>query len=62
VKVATGPEHYKSVSEVAAASEELKNGNGPGMLKHLKQAGSWVLENAKDLGAKVIVQLIQSKM
>jgi hypothetical protein len=28
------------------------------MLKHLKKAGDWVLEIAKDVGSKVIVDLL----
>jgi len=60
-KMASSPEHYKDIAEVVRAREELNKANGPGMLKHLKRVGNWVLENAKDMSARVIVKLIKDQ-
>ncbi|MBW2106866.1 MAG: hypothetical protein JRI26_12820 [Deltaproteobacteria bacterium] len=59
--MASSPEHYKDIAEVVRAREELNKANGPGMLKHLKRVGNWVLENAKDMSARVIVKLIKDQ-
>lgn len=49
---------FEKVGYVSIAQNELNKANGPGMLKHLKKAGDWVLEIAKDVGSKVIVDLL----
>lgn len=49
---------FEKVGYVSIAQKELDKANGPGMLKHLKKAGDWVLEVAKDASAEVIVKLL----
>lgn len=49
---------FEKVGYVSIAQKELDKANGPGMLKHLKKAGDWVLEVAKDVSAEVIVKLL----
>ena len=49
---------FEKVGYVSIAQKELDKANGPGMLKHLKKAGNWVLEVAKDVSAEVIVKLL----
>lgn len=58
-KVATRPEHFKDLSEVITANEELKKNNGPGMLKYLKKAGNWVLNAADKYKLSLIIQIYQ---
>src|SRR5206468_149255 len=54
--LATTPEHDVTVGELAAAETAAKKGDGPMMLEHLKNCGSWIKDAATDLGAKVIVE------
>jgi len=49
---------FEKVGYVSIAQKELDKANGPGMLKHLKKAGDWVLEVAKDVSAEVIIKLL----
>jgi hypothetical protein len=49
VSVATAPEQYVAIGEIAAAETAAKNGDRPKALQHLKSAGSWVW----DIGTKV---------
>jgi hypothetical protein len=58
--------HYEKLAEVSQALYELNKANGPGMLRHLKKAGKWVLdvalETGKDIAAKVISEVITKGM
>lgn len=50
---ASTPEQYHAVAEVEAARTAAVDEDKPGVLAHLKAAGSWVLEIAKEAGVAV---------
>lgn len=55
---AKNSEEEKAISIIDEAHRDAINGNGGLMLKRLKGAGKWVLDIAKEVGSKVIVELI----
>ena len=59
---ATAPEHDIAISQVAQAEQQSKAENGPGVLKHLSKAGSWVLDVAKEVSAKVATEALKSAL
>ena len=61
-KEATLPEHFQAVSEIARAEIAAKEKNGSSVLKHLKSAGSWVMDFASKVGASVVTDLIKSNL
>lgn len=56
---ATEPEQDIAVGQVAAAEAAAKKGDGPKMLEHLKSAGMWVLDVAKDIGVEIAAAVIR---
>jgi hypothetical protein len=47
---ASEPEHFSAAGEVNEAQKAAQNGDGPGALAHLKQAGSWIWDVATKVG------------
>jgi hypothetical protein len=48
-----------AIGQVAAAEMAAKNNDGPQTFQHLKNAGKWVLDMAKEIGTKVAADAIQ---
>jgi len=61
-KRASAVEQDEAVLAVGKAADSAKNGNGPQVLQYLKTAGKWVLDVAKDVGAKVTVEVIKKSI
>ena len=61
-KKAKTDDEYKALSQVSMAFEDLKNANGPGMLKRIRNSGEWVFGVAKDIGVSVLADLIKRHM
>lgn len=59
---AKSPEEFKAISEVAEAELASKDKDGNKVVRHLKDAGKWVLDTAKDIGVDVVTELIKKQM
>lgn len=56
------PEEFKAISEVAEAELASKEKDGNKVVKHLKDAGKWVFDTAKDIGVDIVTELIKKQM
>jgi len=54
------PEQDISVAEIAQAEICAKSDDGPGVMQHLRKAGSWALEVATSIGTAVAASAIKS--
>lgn len=61
-KRATAPEHDIAIGQVAAAEQAAKDGNGLKVLQHLKEAGKWTFECARDIGVDIASEIIKKSM
>jgi hypothetical protein len=52
-KLASEPDHFVALGEVAAAEKSAGNGDGAGALQHLKKVGGWVWSTAATIGIGV---------
>ena len=59
---AVTPEHDMAVGEVASAEKAGKSDDAPKMLEHLKNAGVWTLECARDIGVDVAAEVIKKTL
>ena len=59
---AKSPEEFKAIGEVAEAELASKDKDGNKVVKHLKDAGKWVFDTAKDIGVDVVTELIKKQM
>jgi hypothetical protein len=59
---AKSPEEFKAIGEVAEAEMASKDKDGNKVVKHLKSAGKWVFDTAKDIGVDVVTELIKKQM
>ena len=59
---AKSPEEFKAIGEVAEAELASKDKDGNKVIKHLKGAGKWVFDTAKDIGVDVVTELIKKQM
>lgn len=59
---AKSPEEFKAIGEVAEAELASKEKDGNKVVKHLKDAGKWVFDTAKDIGVDVVTELIKKQM
>jgi uncharacterized protein YjbI with pentapeptide repeats len=55
-------EQDTAVGEIAHAEAAAKNGDGPGVLKHLKKAGKWTFDVARDIGTDVAAEVIKKSI
>ena len=55
-------EQDKALGAVAEAADAAAGGDGAGVLRHLKRAGAWTLEVAKDIGVDVAAEVIKKAM
>lgn len=55
-------DHDEEIGHVAAAEKAAKAGDTEGALKHLKEAGKWVLDTAAKIGESVAVKVIASAL
>lgn len=56
------PEQYLAIAEIASAQRSAAADDGPAVMKHLRQAGSWALEVAKTAGVDLAVTAMKSAM
>ncbi len=56
------PEQLVAAGQVAAAEIEARKGGGAKLLEHLKAAGSWALDVAKDIGAEIAAKVIMKSL
>lgn len=61
-KIAKTPEELVSVGEIASAEIAAKEGSGPKMLEHLKNAGKWTLDIATNIGSTIAAEVIKKSM
>jgi hypothetical protein len=61
-KNAVTDEQDVALAEIISAKKESDNKNEEGVLKHLKNAGVWVLETAKEIGVSVVAELISKQI
>lgn len=59
---ATSIEQEISIDEVANAEQAARDGDGPKMLGHLKKAGKWALECAKEIGTDFAAAVIKKSL
>ena len=59
-KDSVNPEADIAIGELAKAQIEAKNGNGPKVLEHLKNAGKWTLGVAEKIGTSVAAAAIKT--
>lgn len=59
---AKSPEEFKAIGEVAEAEIASKEKDGNKVVKHLKGAGKWVFDTAKDIGVDIVTELIKKQM
>jgi len=52
----------KAVGEIAAAEEDALAANGPGVLRHLKNAGTWAFDVATKIGASVAAEALEKSL
>jgi hypothetical protein len=53
-------EHFKALAEVAAAKDAADRKDGPTALSHLRQAGTWALGIAGEIGKAVVAKVIET--
>jgi hypothetical protein len=58
----TEPEHHVSMEEVALAEDSAKKGDGAKTLEHLAKVGKWGLDIAKEIGTKIVAEMIIQAM
>lgn len=51
-----------AVGEIASAEAAAKKGDGPAVMKHLADAGEWVLDVATKIGATVVTSIIKAEL
>jgi len=56
------PKYDIAVGKIAAAEAEAKSGNGAGVLQHLRDVSSWVLQFAKDVGVNLVAEVLKISM
>lgn len=56
---ATTIDHDVVVGEIASAQKSAKTGDGASLVEHLRRAGSWALDVAKEIGASVASEAIK---
>jgi len=61
-KRAVDSDHDIAIGEVAQAQQAASNKEGTGALEHLKRAGHWVLDVAKDIGVGVATTAIKAAL
>ena len=59
---AKSADEFKAISEIAGAEDASKNSDGQSIMKHLKAAGTWVFDTAKDIGVDIVTELLKKQM
>jgi hypothetical protein len=62
VPQATSPQQFAALAEVASAQEAAEQKDGPTILSHLKRAGTWALDVAKEIGVTIASDVIKSSL
>ena len=52
---------YITIGEVAKAEKAAQEKDETGVVKHLKSAGTWVLDTAKEIGVDIVTELIKKQ-
>jgi hypothetical protein len=58
----TNVEHYATLSEIAQAEQAAKENNMSRVMEHLKSAGLWALNIAKEIGVPVAVEFLKQAL
>jgi hypothetical protein len=56
------PENFQVIGEVASAEVASKEKDESKVIKHLKAAGQWVFDIAKDIGVDIVTDLIKKQI
>jgi len=59
---ATEPEHDIAIGHIAAAEAAAKKGDSPGVVQHLKDAGKWMFDFARDAGVNLVAEVMKKSM
>jgi hypothetical protein len=55
-------DEFIAISEVVKAESASQNKDGKTVVNHLKNAGRWVFEAARDIGVDLVAELIKRQM
>ncbi len=56
------PENFQVIGEVANAEVASKEKDENKVIKHLKAAGQWVFDTAKEIGVDIVTDLIKKQI
>ena len=56
------PQQDEAVAEVSKAQAAAAEGDGPGVMRHLRQAGKWALDGATAIGTAVAAAAIKASI
>ena len=54
-------EHFAALAELSAASEAAASKEGHGVLRRLAGVGRWVLDGARQIGARLVAEMIMKE-
>lgn len=60
--LASEPDHYDVIGDVARAQNAARQNDGPGTLRHLASAGKWALDLGIKIGAGLAVAAAKAKL
>jgi hypothetical protein len=55
-------DQFSSLANLASAREAAEKGDGPTVMEHLKRAGKWIWELAKEVGTSVAAKVIEASV
>jgi hypothetical protein len=61
-QVADTPEEDESVAEISKAQAAASEGDGAGIMRHLRQAGKWALDGATAIGTSIAAAAIKTAL
>ena len=59
---AKSSDQYRALAEISDAETAAKAGQGSKVLEHLKKAGKWTFDVARDIGTDVAAEVIKKSM
>lgn len=62
LKKAENAEHFISIGEVANAEKAIEEKDEKKIVNHLKSAGTWALDTARELGIKIATELVKKQI
>ena len=55
-------EHYRAIAEISEAEKAAKEGKGPKVLEHLKNAGRWTFSVAEKIGTSLVTAALKKAL